>query len=123
MLFAADAPRKAANPMFELKLALVAIAVAVMAVIERRLLLMELGASSGDVQRGFRVLAAASLLIWAAAIAAGRLVAYALSRGCRRPQASQRGDRRGFWRLSGARAHLARKDTLAGAGAIKPATA
>jgi hypothetical protein len=77
MLFAADAPRKAANPMFELKLALVAIAVALMAVIERRLLQTESGASSGDVQRGFRILAAASLLMWAAAIAAGRLVAYA----------------------------------------------
>ena len=38
MLFAADAPRKAANPLFELKLALIAMGVAVMAVIERRLL-------------------------------------------------------------------------------------
>ena len=77
MLFAADAPRKAADPMFELKLALVAIGVALMAVIERRLLQTELGASSADSQAGLRFLAMASLLIWAAAIAAGRLVAYA----------------------------------------------
>jgi hypothetical protein len=77
MLFAADAPRKAANPMFELKLALVAIGVAVMAVIERRLLQTEFGASSTGSPPRLRVLATASLLIWAAAIAAGRLVAYA----------------------------------------------
>ena len=77
MLFAADAPRKAANPMFELKLALVAIGVAVMAVIERRLLQAEYGASSAGSQSGLRVLAGTSLLIWAAAIAAGRLIAYA----------------------------------------------
>ncbi len=77
MLFAADAPRKAANPLFELKLALVAIGVAVMAVIERRMLQMEFGAPGAGSQSGLRMLAVASLLIWAAAIAAGRLVAYA----------------------------------------------
>ncbi len=77
MLFAADAPRKAANPLFELKLALVAIGVAVMAVIERRMLQMEFGAPGAGSQSGLRMLAVASLLIWAAAIAAGRLIAYA----------------------------------------------
>ena len=77
MLFAADAPRKAENPLFELKLALVAIGVAVMAVIQRRLLQAESGVSRADSQSGFRMLAIASLLIWAAAIAAGRLIAYA----------------------------------------------
>jgi hypothetical protein len=77
ILFAADAPRKVANPMFELKLALVALGVAVMAVIERRLLQAESSASSVDSQPRFGPLAGASLLIWAAAIAAGRLVAYA----------------------------------------------
>jgi hypothetical protein len=77
MLFAADAPRKAANPLFELKLALVAIGVAVMAVIERRLLQAESGVSRRHSHSGFRMLAIASLLIWAAAIAAGRLIAYA----------------------------------------------
>lgn len=77
MLFAADAPRKAENPLFELKLALVAIGVAVMAVIHHRLLQAESGVSRRDSYFGFRMLAIASLLIWAAAIAAGRLIAYA----------------------------------------------
>jgi hypothetical protein len=76
MLFAADAPRKAENPLFELKLALVAIGVAVMAVIQRQLE-AESGGSRPDSPARFRVLAIASLLIWAAAIAAGRLIAYA----------------------------------------------
>ena len=78
MLFAADAPRKAENPLFELKLALVAIGAAVMAVIERRLLKAESRVAGPDSHSGFRMLAIASLLIWAAAIAAGRLLAYAL---------------------------------------------
>ena len=77
MLFVADAPRKAENPLFELKLALVAIGVAVMAVIQRRLLQAESGVSRRDSHSGFRMLAIASLLIWAAAITAGRLIAYA----------------------------------------------
>ena len=76
MLFAADAPRKAENPLFELKLALVAIGVAVMAVIQRRLLQAESGVSRRDSHSGLRKLAIASLLIWAAAIVAGRLIAY-----------------------------------------------
>jgi hypothetical protein len=78
ILFAADAPRKAANPLFELKLALVAIGVAVMAIIERRLLQAEFGATSAGSQSGLRVLASTSLLIWAAAIPAGRKIAYAI---------------------------------------------
>jgi hypothetical protein len=77
MLFAADAPRKAENPLFELKLALVAIGVVVMAVIQRRLLQAESGVFRRDSHSGFRMLAIASLLIWVAAIAAGRLIAYA----------------------------------------------
>jgi hypothetical protein len=77
MLFAADASRKAENPLFEFKLALVAIGVAVMAVIQRRLLQGESGVARPDAHSGFRMLAIASLLIWAAAIAAGRLIAYA----------------------------------------------
>ena len=77
MLFAADAPRKAENPLFELKLLLVASGVAVMAVIQRRLLEVEYG-GGGDSHAGLRMLAVASLLIWVAAIAAGRLIAYAL---------------------------------------------
>jgi hypothetical protein len=77
MLFAADAPRKAANPLFEFKLALIAIAVAVMAMMDRRLLQAESGTQLAGSNPRLKGLAIASLLIWAAAIAAGRLVAYA----------------------------------------------
>jgi hypothetical protein len=76
MLFAADAPRKAANPLFELKLVLVAVGVAVMAVIQRRLLQTE-HRGGADSPSGLRMLAIGSLLVWTAAIAAGRLIAYA----------------------------------------------
>jgi hypothetical protein len=41
MLFAADAPRKAQNPLFEIKLALVALGVTVMALVDRHLLRAE----------------------------------------------------------------------------------
>jgi hypothetical protein len=75
LLFAADAPRKAANPLFELKLALIALGVAVMALMERRLLQAKSGAPDVSRKRLNR-LAIASLLIWATAIVAGRLVAY-----------------------------------------------
>jgi hypothetical protein len=75
MLFAADAPRKAANPLFEFKLALIALGVTVMALMERRLLQAETG-TLADSQPRLNLLAIASLLIWAAAIAAGRMVAY-----------------------------------------------
>jgi hypothetical protein len=75
MLFAADAPRKAANPLFEFKLALIALGVAVMALMELRLLRAESGTPAASQPR-LNILAIASLLIWAVAIAAGRLVAY-----------------------------------------------
>ena len=76
MLFAADAPRKAANPLFEFKLVLIAVGIAVMALMERRLLQMESGAAFAAAERRLSRLAIASLVIWTAAIAAGRLVAY-----------------------------------------------
>ena len=76
LLFAADAPRKAANPLFEFKLALIAVGVAVMALMERRLLQAASGAALAASERRLTMLAIASLVIWAAAIAAGRLVAY-----------------------------------------------
>ncbi len=75
LLFAADAPRKAANPLFEFKLALIALAVAVMALMERWLLQEESGVPDVS-QKRLNRLAIASLLIWATAIVAGRLVAY-----------------------------------------------
>lgn len=76
ILFAADAPRKAAHPLFGTKLALVAIGVLVMTVIYRHL--VQLGRDpAGRPAVASRVLAIASLAIWMAAIAAGRLIAYA----------------------------------------------
>jgi hypothetical protein len=77
MLFAADAPRKAQNPLFEIKLALVALGMTVMTLVYRHLL--RAGREPRETSRtGPRLLAIASLLIWTAAIAAGRLIAYAL---------------------------------------------
>lgn len=77
MLFAADAPRKAQNPLFEIKLALVALGVMVMALIYRHLLRVEREPREAS-RTAPRLMAIASLLIWTAAIAAGRLIAYAL---------------------------------------------
>jgi hypothetical protein len=77
MLFAADAPRKAQNPLFEIKLALVALGVMVMALVYRHLLRVEREPRKTS-RTGLRLMAIASLVIWTAAIAAGRLIAYAL---------------------------------------------
>jgi hypothetical protein len=77
MLFAADAPRKAQNPLFEIKLALVALGVMVTAFVYRHLLRVEREPRETS-RTGPRLMAIASLLIWTAAIAAGRLIAYAL---------------------------------------------
>ena len=49
---------------------------AVMAVIERRLQQAEPGVESDGSQPMFKALAIASLLVWTAAIIAGRLLAY-----------------------------------------------
>lgn len=79
LLFIANAPGKAANPLFEIKLALVALGVIAMALIERRLRQEERAdVAPGTSRLGLRVLAVASLLLWVAAIFAGRLIAYAL---------------------------------------------
>jgi hypothetical protein len=79
LLFIANAPGKMANPLFEAKLVLVALAVMVMALIERRLHQTDSGGVTPPGPRlGLRALAGASLLLWVAAIAAGRLIAYAL---------------------------------------------
>lgn len=76
LLFAADAPRKAANPLFEFKLVLIAVGIALMAMMERSVLKSETGAALTGAERRLSRLAIASLLIWMAAIVAGRLVAY-----------------------------------------------
>lgn len=74
VLFIADATGKAGNPVFEIKLALVALGVMLTALAQWQLLR---GERDMSYQR-LRPLAIGSLLIWLAAIIAGRLVAYAL---------------------------------------------
>lgn len=74
VLFIADATGKAGNPIFEIKLALVALGVMLTTLAQRHLLR---GEGNMSYQRS-RLLAIGSLVIWLAAIIAGRLVAYAL---------------------------------------------
>jgi len=72
-------PTKAlTNPLFYVKLALIAMAVAVQLAIERRVLRHPNVDVEGVPKRG-KFLAAVSLGCWAAAIAAGRLLAYTYS--------------------------------------------
>lgn len=67
-------PTKAfTNPVFYLKLGLIAAAMAVMQAILRR-------AEEGGEAPGTRTLAVVSLLLWASAITAGRLLAYTCTR-------------------------------------------
>jgi len=76
MLFASDAATKAGQPVFYVKLTLIVLALAVTAMIRRA---VERGRASGDGDlslRPGRRLAALSLLFWAGAITAGRLMAY-----------------------------------------------
>jgi hypothetical protein len=76
MLFAADATTKGKQPVFYLKLALIAVALMITAVLRKR---VERGRAPGDVESGAgagRRLAALSLVLWAGAITAGRLMAY-----------------------------------------------
>jgi hypothetical protein len=76
LLFIASA-RRAANPMFEVKLALVALGIAVMSLIQRELSAIDDGVPpQSPAPRNLRLLATASLAVWLIAIAAGRLVAY-----------------------------------------------
>jgi hypothetical protein len=76
LLFIASA-RRAANPLFEVKLALVALAIAAMSLIQRELSAIEDGVPpSSRAPRNLRLLAVASLALWLVAIAAGRLLAY-----------------------------------------------
>jgi hypothetical protein len=76
MLFASDATTKGKQPVFYVKLALIALALMVTAAIRRT---VEGGAALGDVALGptsGKRLAVLSLLLWAGAITAGRLMAY-----------------------------------------------
>jgi len=77
MLFASDATTKAGQPVFYIKLTLIALALVVTAVIRRTLerggpALRESDAGPGPCGR----LAALSLVLWAGAVTAGRLMAY-----------------------------------------------
>ena len=68
-------PTKAlTNPVFYLKLALIAVGLAILRTTWPRL------REHSPIGRSTRVLAAVSLLVWAAAITAGRLLAYTCSR-------------------------------------------
>jgi hypothetical protein len=76
MLFASDATAKARQPVFYLKLTLIGLALVVTAVIRRT---VERGPALRGADAGTgqgRRLAALSLLLWAGAVTAGRLMAY-----------------------------------------------
>jgi len=74
MLFVSEAADKATQPVFLLKLSLIAIGVAVTVRIRRRL--FGGGETSILAAAGLRTLATGSLFVWAGAIVAGRLMAY-----------------------------------------------
>lgn len=73
LLFAGD-PTKATTTLFMWKLAIVAVGVVLVIVLKRKLSGQPPGGEV--VSRGVRALAAASLVLWVAAIAAGRWMAY-----------------------------------------------
>jgi hypothetical protein len=74
ILFMADATIKAYQPVFYVKLALIALALLDTAAVRRTVFAPD--AEPGRASRRGRWLAGASLLLWAGAIAAGRLMAY-----------------------------------------------
>ena len=76
MLFASDAAAKAAQPVFYIKLALIAIALVVTALIRAATTRASAAGGADRKPRAGRRLAALSLLLWTGAIAAGRLMAY-----------------------------------------------
>jgi hypothetical protein len=76
MLFASDAAAKAAQPVFYIKLALIAIALVVTASIRAATTRASAAGGALPKRRAGRRLAALSLLLWTGAIAAGRLMAY-----------------------------------------------
>jgi len=78
-LLAAYPTKALTNPVFYLKLGLIAVALVILRVVRRRLLTEGTPVTtsmSGEV----RILAAASLVCWAGAITAGRLLAYTYTR-------------------------------------------
>jgi hypothetical protein len=75
MLFVANATTKARQPVFYVKLALIAVALVITAAIRRAMERSRSGPDAAAVAPAQR-LAALSLLVWTGAIAAGRLMAY-----------------------------------------------
>ena len=74
MLFIADATKRATQPLFLVKLALVAAGIVTMVMIKRSL--FDGRAEPVVIGTSARRLAITSLLVWSAAITAGRLLAY-----------------------------------------------
>lgn len=74
MLFVADATKRATQPLFIIKLALVAFGIVTVVMIRRRV--FDAGGEQVIVPSAAKGLAIASLLVWSAAITAGRLLAY-----------------------------------------------
>lgn len=74
-LLIADATTKFTNPVFFIKMGCVALSVINMILIRRKVLRSP-AAKSGAVQPVGKLLAITSMLLWAAAITAGRLMAY-----------------------------------------------
>jgi len=74
-LLIADATTKFTNPVFGIKMACVALSVANMILIRRKVLRGS-GAASGTVPPIGTVLAVTSIVLWAGTITAGRLMAY-----------------------------------------------
>jgi hypothetical protein len=82
ILFIADAPKKAANPSFIIKLVLIALAVWVMRALRRHAFPRSANLSNPlnqIVSRRAKLLAALSLALWGGAITAGRLMAYTVA--------------------------------------------
>jgi uncharacterized membrane protein len=74
-LLMADASTMLISPIFYIKMASIALAVTIMAVMQRKVF-REQGPAGDRVSTGVKVLATASLVLWAGAITAGRLTAY-----------------------------------------------
>ena len=74
MLFVADATKRAASPTFMTKLVLIAAGVATLVLIRKDL--FGAGHEPDEVSHKARRLALISILVWSAAVTAGRLLAY-----------------------------------------------
>jgi hypothetical protein len=75
VLFAVDAPAKATNPDFWVKMVFIALAVINLRLIQKRVL-RDPNLDMGPLSRQAKVLAGTSLFFWMGAIVAGRLLAY-----------------------------------------------